>query len=79
MSTAIIKELMKRNWDFILFETNQGYILNVVFPMGISDFSRSFRLTDQEANQSFEEVKALSEEIRENYQKFKSREIIPSI
>jgi len=75
----ILEKVAKNNWDFILFKTDEGYILNVVFHSSASDFSRSFKLNPDEETIDFEELKNLSEKIRNNYESFKYREITPTV
>lgn len=73
------KELQKNNWDFILYDVDGKKILSVVFYNSFIDISKSFILNIKEENYSFEELKILAEEIRNNYEIFKDREIIPSL
>ena len=75
----IQEKIAKNNWDFILFKTDEGYILNVVFHSSASDFSRSFKLNSDEENLDLEGLKHLSEKIRTNYETYKDREIIPTL
>ncbi len=73
------KEIMKNNWDFILYEVDGKKIITVVFYNSFIDTSKSFVLKKDEEEYSFEDLKSLSEKIRTNYEAFKDREIIPSI
>jgi hypothetical protein len=75
----MIKAITKNNWDFTLYEVGEDYIFSVVFFNSMVDFSRSFKLTEKEKNFDFEELKELSELIRNNYDLYKKREIIPAI
>lgn len=75
----IVKELAKHNWDFILYKTDEGFVMNVVFYASAIDFSRSFKLSEEEASQDFESLKQLSEKIRTDYESFKDREITPAV
>lgn len=75
----VLEKIAKNNWDFILFKTDEGYVFNVVFHASASDFSRSFRLNDDEAQIDVEALKQLSELIRNNYESFKGREITPVV
>ncbi|MEK6476060.1 hypothetical protein WJR50_00955 [Catalinimonas sp. 4WD22] len=75
----VLEKVAKNNWDFILYKTNHGFVLNVVFSSSMVDFSRSFKLTNEEASLDFEGLKQLSEQIRSNYEVFKDREIVPVI
>ncbi|GAB3337201.1 hypothetical protein GCM10027429_21380 [Marivirga atlantica] len=72
-----LEELAKHTWDFILYKTDEGFVLNVVFNSSFADYSRSFRVSESEANQDMEGLKQLSERIRTNYESFKDREITP--
>lgn len=74
-----IREVCESEWDFILYETDQGFVLNVEYANGIVDFSRSFRVSEEEANQGIESLKQLSERIRNNYESYKDREITPVV
>ena len=69
------KELMKHQWDFILYETNGVKTLDVAFYKSYFDFTREFKLQGDELNCDFEELKKLAEDIRNNYEKYKDREI----
>jgi hypothetical protein len=73
------KEIAKNNWDFILYEIDGKKILSVVFYNSFVDISKSFILREKEENYNFEELKILAEKIRNNYESFKDREVIPSI
>ncbi len=75
----VLEKVVKNNWDFVLYRTDEGYVFNVVFHVSASDFSRSFRIKDEEASRDFEGLKQLSEQIRNNYEAFKDREIIPVV
>ena len=75
----ILEKLAKNNWDFILFKTDECYVLNVVFHSSATDYSRSFRLNPEEASLDFEGLKQLSEQIRNNYESYKDREITPTV
>ena len=75
----VLEKVAKNNWDFILFRTDEGYVLNVVFHSSATDYSRSFKLIQEEACLDFEGLKELSEKIRNNYESFKEREITPTI
>lgn len=75
----VLEKVAKNNWDFILFKTDDGFVMNVVFHSSAVDYSRSFSLSKEEASLDFEGLKQLSEQIRKNYEAFKSREIIPVV
>ena len=67
--------LMKSNWDFILYKTNEGLVLNVTTCNSFVDVTRSYMLTNEESNLDFEGVKQLAEEIRKNHESHKDREV----
>lgn len=75
----VLEKIAKNNWDFILFKTDEGFVMNVVFHSSAADYSRSFSLNEEEANQDIEGLKQLSEQIRKDYEAFKNREIIPVV
>lgn len=75
----VLQEVAKHNWDFILYKTDEGFVINVVFYASAIDFSRSFKLSEQEATQDIEELKRLSEKIRRNYESFKTVEVFPPV
>jgi len=75
----VLEELAKHTWDFILYKTDEGFVMNVVFNSSFADYSRSFRLEEKEAHQDMEGLKQLSERIRTNYESFKDREITPIV
>jgi len=68
------KELSKRNWDYVLYEIDDNMVLTVVFFDQI-DYPRSFEFKKNEIDISSDNLVKLSEEIRENYENFKKREI----
>lgn len=74
-----VKIKAKNNWDFVLYQVGEEEIISVVFFNSMVDYSRSFKLTKQEKLYGFEELKKLSEEIRNNYDLFKEREVIPTV
>ena len=57
------KQLMKHQWDFILYEENQKKTLDVIFYNSFVDTSKKFKLQGEESNYDFEQLKALAEEI----------------
>ncbi|OJX32928.1 MAG: hypothetical protein BGO86_13155 [Chryseobacterium sp. 36-9] len=69
------KEIMKHNWDFILYEENGKKTIDVAFYNSFADFTREFKLQEDEFNYDFEQLKVLAEDIRKNYDKYKDREI----
>jgi hypothetical protein len=73
------KLLAKNSCDFTLYEIEENYIISVVFFNSMVDFSRSFKLTINEKLFNLDQLKELSELIRNNYHNYKEREIIPSI
>jgi len=75
----MINKIMKNNWDFTLYQVNEELVFTVVFYSSRIEFSRSFKLIENEKNSDFEGLKKLSEQIRDNYDVFKDREIIPAI
>lgn len=75
----VLKEIYDSPWDFILYQTDEGYVINVEYSNSAVDFSRSFKLSEAEANLDFDELKQLSDRIRKDYESFKDREIIPSV
>ena len=70
------KELLKHNWDFILYEENGIKIFRVVFYQSFTDTSRNFKLEGEELEYNFEQLKLLAEDIRKNYENYKDREIV---
>jgi hypothetical protein len=73
-----MKELYSRNWDFTLYEIDNKVVITVVF-FGPVDIFRSFYLLSEELTKDYEALKAVSEKIRNNYDFYKIREIIPAI
>lgn len=69
------KELIDNPWDFTLYEENDKKILEVYYCNSFVDFSRKFRLEKYEHNYNFEQLKSLAEDIRNNYENYKDREI----
>lgn len=74
-----MKAIYESPWDFILYQTDEGYIMNVECFNSAVDFSRSFRLSEAEAKLRFEELKQLSEKIRKDYESYKTREVTPAV
>jgi len=75
----MIKLITKNNWDFSLYVVREDYIISVVFFNSMMDFSRSFKLTEIEKTFNFDQLKEFSELIRNNYDSYKEREVIPAI
>ncbi|MDR6969177.1 hypothetical protein J2X31_003204 [Flavobacterium arsenatis] len=73
------KELEKNNWDFILYQYGEKKVISVVFHNSFVDVSKSFILENNEENYDFQQLKELAEKIRNNYESFTNRELIPSI
>lgn len=74
-----MRELYKNNWDFTLYEVNDKKIISVVFHASFVDTSKSFQLNEDEEVYNFDELKKLAENIRNNYELYKDREVIPSL
>lgn len=74
----MVKELYSRPWDFTVYQTNDGFVISVIF-FGLVDFHRSFKITSDEIPADLEDLKTLSEKIRSNYEDFIEREISPAI
>jgi hypothetical protein len=75
----ILKEIYDIPWEFTLYETDQGFLLNVDFCNSAVDFSRSYKLLEREIGYSSSEIKALADKIRKDSESFKDREITPAI
>ena len=58
------KDIMKNNWDFVLYDVNGEKIITVAFYNSFVDITRSFYLTKEEETYDFEELAKLSERIR---------------
>lgn len=74
MQEPIIK--FKNNWDFTVYQYKDKETISVVFHNSFVDISKVFLLTDTEKKFNFDELKALAENIRNNYEAYKNREII---
>ena len=72
------KEIYTRIWDYTVYQINEKKVISVVF-FGMVDYHRSFYLLPDEVPQDLELLKHLSERIRNNYELFKEREIVPAI
>lgn len=70
------KELMYDRWNFILYEENSRKIIDVDFFNSFVDYSRQFLLKGDELEYNFEQLKELAVDIRNNYEKYKDREIL---
>lgn len=53
-------------------------VISVVF-FGLVDFHRSSYLLPNELTENYESLKGLSENIRNNYDNYKEREVVPAI
>ena len=69
------KILLKHNWNFTLYEENKDKIFKVVFYNSFVDTSKKFKLQGEELDYDFEQLKALAEDIRKNYDNYKDREV----
>ena len=74
----MVKEIYTRNWDFTLYQVDGRFVISVVF-FGLVDFYRSFNLLEENVPTVLEDLKNLSEQIRNNYDDFKPTELIPAI
>lgn len=75
----VIRLIDKSSWDFILYGTDTGLVLNVIYCNSFVDTTRSFKVSDKEKNYDHNEFKKLAEDIRQNYQAYKIREIVPVV
>ena len=73
-----IKKLYTQRWDYNLYERNKKQIITLIFFDQI-DYPRSFYLTKEVEDSKYESLKELSEDIRNNYEKYKDLEITPPI
>lgn len=73
-----LKQLDNKNWDFTLYEVDKQRIITVMF-YGVVDFPRSFYLRESEYAYNHNELVQFAENIRNNYDLFKDRELIPAI
>lgn len=71
-------ELFSRNWDFTVYKLNDKKVITVIFFDRI-DYPRTFQLSQDEGNLSFEDFISLADKIRNNYEIYKRVEIIPPI
>lgn len=74
-----LEEIYKNKWDFIVYDVDGQRVISVVFFNSMFDTSKSFRLSKEESSFDFEQFKILSEKIRNQYEAYKEREIIPPI
>lgn len=75
----VIREIYDSPWDFTLYETDQGFVLNVDFCNSFFDTTRSYKVTSKDANQNFQNIKTLAEKIRKDYDLYRKQEIIPVV
>lgn len=75
----ILESVAKHNWDFIFYKTDQGFVINVGFYASAFDYTRSFKLSNEEGSLDFEGLKQLSQRIRDDYEHFKDREVTPTV
>lgn len=69
------KELAYDRWNFILYEENGRKIIDVDFFNSYVVYSRKFELKGDEPDYDFEQLKALAEDIRNNYKITKTRKL----
>ncbi|MEN9917800.1 MAG: hypothetical protein RL662_236 [Bacteroidota bacterium] len=73
-----IKELGKRNWDYVLYEVDDKLILTVIFFSQI-DYPRSFVFGRDEVSLHSEDLEKLAQGIRDNYLIYKDKEVNPPV
>lgn len=66
---------MSDRWNFILYKENGEKIIDVDFFKSFVDTSKKFKLQRDEVEYDFDQLKALAEDIRQNYDNYKDREI----
>lgn len=74
----MIKKLYWENWNFTLYQVDDKLVLSVVF-FGMVDYHRSFYINQDQYEGAYENLKNISENIRNNYENFKDMEIVPAI
>ena len=74
----MLKKLFVQRWDFNLYEVDNKKIITVIF-FGQIDYPRSFYLTKEVKEEEYEQLQQLSEDIRNNYEKYEHLEITPPI
>lgn len=75
----VVKEICESPWDFILYETEEGFVMNVEYSKSFVDYSRSFRISEKEAHQDIEALKKLAEQIRNNDKPYLDKEVKPVV
>jgi|JRYD01.1.fsa_nt_gb hypothetical protein len=73
-----MKEILSHAWDFSLYEVDGKKILTVIF-MDRIDYPRSFYILKEEEGLSLDGFIQLSRKIRNNYEDYKYREIVPPV
>ena len=68
----VLQEVYDSPWDFTLYKTDEGFVLNIDFCNSYVDVTRSYRITDKDAELSFDGIKQLAERIRKNHESFNS-------
>ncbi|MFN3405303.1 MAG: hypothetical protein ACK40G_14480 [Cytophagaceae bacterium] len=69
------QELLKKNWDFVLYEKDGERFLEVVFFDKPIDYTRTFSLQDVNIILDVSYLSQLSEMIRNNYESYKDSEV----
>ena len=73
-----IKNVFSKNWDYEVYLIGDKTIITIMF-FGLIDYQRSFYLYDYEILEGYEKLNSLAEIIRNNYEEYQNREIIPAI
>ncbi len=73
-----IHRIYQKNWSFEVYDVNKELVITVIF-FGVIDYYRSFYLESNEITKNLDDLESLAENIRNNYNLYKHREIIPAI
>ena len=74
----MVRELYKKNSDYTIYQADHLTIISVVF-FGLVNYQRSFYLLPNEISTDYESLSNLPEQIRNNYDNYKGREVVPAI
>lgn len=70
-----VRVLFSRDYDYCICQANGPLLISVYFSTRVGDFSKEYRLSSEEAKQSFESLVSLANDIRSNPNKYEKRRV----
>ena len=65
--------IVKKNWVYRVYKSDNSYIISVPFGSSFVDYSRAFELNLESLDEEY--LSDLAKDIHDNYEKYKEKEV----